>query len=59
MPSRTPTLQVRLSPTLRARLDRQAERRVVSRSYLINLALERLLGELEDTMDQLDNYLED
>lgn len=51
-------LHVRLSPTLRTRLDRQAERRVVSRSYLINLALERLLGELEDTMDQLDNYLE-
>ena len=50
---------VRLSPSLAARLDRQAERRVLSRNKLVTVALERLLAELEDPIDQLDNYLEE
>lgn len=52
-------LHVRLDEGLRRRLDRQAERRVLSRSKLVAIAIERLLVELEDTSDELDNYLED
>lgn len=52
-------LHVRLDESLRRRLDRQAERRVLSRSKLVAIAIERLLVELEDTSDELDNYLED
>lgn len=50
---------VRLDEGLRRRLDRQAERRVLSRSKLVAIAIERLLVELEDASDELDNYLED
>lgn len=52
-------LHVRLDESLRRRLDRQAERRVLSHSKLVCIAIERLLVELEDTSDELDNYLED
>lgn len=52
-------LHVRLDEGLRRRLDRQAERRVLSRSKLVAIAIERLLVELEDASDELDNYLED
>lgn len=52
-------LHVRLDESLRRRLDRQAERRVLSRSKLVAIAIERLLVELEDASDELDNYLED
>lgn len=52
-------LHVRLDEGLRRRLDRQAERRVLSRSKLVTIAIERLLSELEDASDELDNYLED
>lgn len=52
-------LHVRLDEGLRRRLDRQAERRVLSRSKLVAIAIERLLNELEDASDELDNYLED
>ena len=59
MPSNRAGFHVRFEPALLARLDRQAERRVLSRSKLIEIAVVRLLGELEDPMDELDNYLED
>lgn len=52
-------LHVRLDESLRRRLDRQAERRVLSRSKLVAIAIERLLNDLEDASDELDNYLED
>lgn len=52
-------LHVRLESALRRRLDRQAERRVLSRSKLVTIAIERLLNDLEDASDELDNYLED
>lgn len=52
-------LHVRLDEGLRRRLDRQAERRVLSRSKLVAIAIERLLNDLEDASDELDNYLED
>lgn len=52
-------LHVRLNEGLRRRLDRQAERRVLSRSKLVAIAIERLLVKLEDASDELDNYLED
>lgn len=51
-------LHVRLDEGLRRRLDRQAERRVLSRSKLVAIAIERLLNDLEDASDELDNYLE-
>lgn len=57
MPSKG--LHVRMPDDLRTRLDRQAERRMIGRSKLVCIAVERLVSELEDPMDQLDNYLED
>lgn len=48
-------VSTRLPADLVARLDRQAERRMVSRNYLITQACERLLGETEDVSDLLEN----
>lgn len=45
---------VRLDDDLLGRLDRQADRRMVSRSLLVGRAVERLLDELEDPSDWLE-----